>query len=147
MKSLSILFILFFFVIGGVIHAQYDMKPRYQKKIKEYKSMRTRGIVLLSIGAPIAALGTTLIIQGNNELNSIDRNDPSYSRSDEEPGENKVAGGMILTGLSVLFVVPGTILTAVGAIKTKEYKKLLDNFSLGVICTPKEKGLSMVYRF
>jgi hypothetical protein len=144
-KIIAVLLSLFIIVMSA--SGQYDLRPKYQNKVEHYKHMRTSGLVLTGLGAGFAAGGTILVLYGSDKLNSIDYHDPYYSEEDEAIGALSVVGGAISMIVSIPLLTSGIILASVGSHKSHEYQKRLQGLTMGVICTPKVQGLSLVYRF
>jgi hypothetical protein len=139
MTKKSFLFFLLFCIVCVVVHAQYNIRDRYEDKYHEYNRMKAKGIVFLSIGAATGAGAVALFLKGSEIQNA----DPL----DENNADGYYIGAGLLSCFSVLFLLPGAIYTPIGAIKSKEYKKLMQNLSVNPQCTPEIKGISLVYRF
>jgi hypothetical protein len=139
MKKILTLLFLLLFLMTNVIHAQYNIRDRYERKYHEYNRLKVKGIVFLSVGAAIGAGAVALIIKGNEIQNS--------EPADESRAEDYYWGGVTVGCLSIPFLLAGGIITPIGAVKSREYKKLMENLSFSPVCTPRMQGISLVYRF
>jgi hypothetical protein len=128
------------FLVFGLIQAQYSIQPRYEKQLRYYNHMKARGIVCLSLGAAFGAGSAALIIKGSE----VGQNALPGETSD---AEGYYALGLALGLLSIPCLIAGSIYTPIGISKSREYRKLIENLSVGIICTPKTQGISFSYRF
>jgi hypothetical protein len=138
MMRKSFLFFLLF-ILCSVMNAQYNIRDKYEDRYHEYNRMKIKGIVFLSIGAATDAGAAALFIKGNE----IQNTDPL----NENNADGYYIGGGLLGAFSALFLLPDTIYTSIGAVKSREYKKLMRNLSVNPVYTPNIQGISMATGF
>ncbi|MBN2275245.1 MAG: hypothetical protein JXK95_12995 [Bacteroidales bacterium] len=147
MKKILVLFILFSSLINYSVTGQQHLQRRYETFLEEYTRMKTRGIVSLSIGGVALVSGTILTVDGIHRLNNIADDGSSEAYDKQMEASLEVIGGLICGLIGVPLTSVGIVHTILGSRKSNEYKEKLQNLSLGAVCTPRVKGLSLVYRF
>jgi hypothetical protein len=146
MKTTTILITFLSLFCSSTVTGQV-LQRRYENQLEEFNRMKTRGIVMLSVGSVAAVSGTVLIINGTHQLNNFVDDGSSEAYDEETTGSLKIIGGIICGVISIPLTSVGMVFTLFGAHKSKEYKEKIENLSLGIVCTPEVQGLSFVVRF
>jgi|SRR6185437_13899634 len=124
----------------------------YERKVRTYTKMKHWGIGLLAGGGFAVVTGIVLVAVNppdnttvnNNYNNNYYYNYNNNATTTDNPNGAWVAG-VLLIETGAFAVIPGIILTAIGAKKVNQYKTKLSGLSLGL--APKGKGLSLTYTF
>ena len=104
------------------------------KKYMHHKKTNTTGIALMAAGAIIGGIGVAGWVSTHNNVDDID----SFTAS---------LFSAIGMGLGSAAFIAGTIMTLVGSANMTIYKKELLGSSVEIKFIPREKGISLVYRF
>jgi len=136
MKNIFLIVMSAAFVLNISLSAQMDQKKYlYEGKIEKFRKMRNKGIALTVSGIGLSAIGTGLLISSQSDHNT------------EDDASLKFLYGVCAAEIGVDMIIGGIIFSAVGARKIKQYKKKLNNLSMGIIYTPEKLGISLTYRF
>ena len=104
------------------------------KKYKHYLHMTIGGPILFSSGCVLTGLGIAGLV----------------SLSDEHDDELTKVGRAfcgVATAVGIVGVITGIATTVSGAINMQKYKEKMRGFSFDLKCTPRQTGISLVYRF
>jgi len=118
-------------------------KQLYEKKVKSYSKMRSTGGTLAIIGAVFTAAGTALLCT----VPDYTYDDYSITPTNEDEVALQVLGGVVGLGVGIDMLTAGIIVGSIGSHKYKQYKSKLDNLSMHIICSPKQQGFMLTYRF
>gem|GEM_PF-2461858 len=132
-------FIFFTAIVAFLINipsvAQVDQRKYiYEGKIEKFRKIRNHGTVLTISGLGLAAVGTGLLISIQSDHN-------------EDDNSLKFWYGICAAELGADMIIGGIILSMVGSHKIKQYRKKINNLSMGLIYTPERLGLSITYNF
>jgi len=142
MKKMLITFIaaVCFFNLPAL--GQPDYKSFYEKKIRSYQKMKNAGGALAIVGSVFTVAGTALLVT----VPSLEYDDYGYNSNEEEVAL-RVTGGVVCLAVGIEILVAGIVVGSLGARKQRQYKSKLDNLSMRMICSPKQQGLMLTYRF
>ena len=104
------------------------------KTYMHYKKSTTTGIALLATGAVIGTIGIIGYTSIDDHLYDVD----SFTGT-----VFSIVGIAAGTGL----FIAGTIITIVGSSNMQAYRQKMHGFSFDLKCTPRQTGISLVYRF
>ena len=105
-----------------------------KQKLGKFKTMRTTGIVLTSVGIPMAVVGIPMYFSEANK----DADDVKLG---------KFLGGAVLMVVGELSVIGGVVLWAFGHSRVKRYRGLLEQKEYGLNLGVGGKGVQLQYRF
>jgi hypothetical protein len=97
----------------------------------------------------LAAVGGLLSVGGAVILATT----PEYVYDDygfatnEDEVTTHVTGGIICLTVGIEMLIGGIVLNSIGSKKCKQYKAKLENLSMKILCTPKQQGFMLTYRF
>lgn len=142
MKTIIIAFLFAACLFNLPALGQPDYKSVYEKKIKSYQKMKNAGGALAIVGSVFTAAGTALLVT----IPSIEEDEYGYT-SNEDQIALQASGGVICLAVGIEILVAGIVVGSVGARKQRQYKTKLDNLSMRMICSPKQQGIMLTYRF
>jgi hypothetical protein len=142
MKKLLISLVMAAFFLGIPAMGQTDYKQIYERKIKSYSKMRNTGATLATIGGIFTIAGTALVAT----IPDLNYDDNGFSTNDDEVAL-QATGGILCLAAGIDMLIAGIVVGSIGGHKCRDYKRKLNNVSMGVICTPKQQGLMLTLRF
>jgi hypothetical protein len=101
---------------------------------------------MTGIGGGLAVIGTVLLVTTDDAY----WNDDELYIDDSDDGLDdavQAIGGMICIGVGVGLIAGGVTMGSISTHKVKSYQNKLNNLSLGMICTSRQQGLKLTYRF
>ena len=112
-----------------------------QRKIMTYTKMKVTGFTLLGIGGAALAGGIILAVNAEWETQSTPT---GVQKTTSDP---QGAAGIILLAAGIPMTVAGTVLGAIGASKTHEYKRRLELYGVSINLTPKKQSVGLIFNF
>ena len=140
MKKSLLTFIVMLAVIIPAF-SQVDQQQLYERKIRSFERMKNAGWVMTSVGGGLSTAGAILLIRADHNSNDDEEWDSFFGDIFQ------VYAGAVILEVGIGLLAGGLTMGNIGAHKSKAYRKKLDNLSVGMICTPSQKGFSLVYRF
>lgn len=143
MKRFTFFFLFFITLMINSIWGQKDSRQLYEHKVETYTRMKSMGGAMAFIGGGLAIGGSVLLATIPGEYwDGYYEYGEDYSKYDWQ-----ALSGMIMLPIGIGLVAGGITMASIGSHKVREYKQKLGSLSFRVICTPKQQGLSLTYRF
>jgi hypothetical protein len=138
MSKFILLFLIGLTGFQSSVSAQKQEEYEYKGQVKKFQKVQKIGTVLGITGAATTAGGMVVL------ASAFSGSDPdSYNTTPLLLG----LGGAVMIIGGTCTGVTGLILYSVGVKKEKYFRKKLDNLSVGIIYTPRQKGFSVCYKF
>jgi len=143
----NVILLIFTLIFIVPVSAQVDNQHLYERKVESFTRLRNAGWTMTGFGGGLLITGTILVASLPGDY-WYDEYDTYYSGDEYEPGDDvRAFAGVISIGLGVGLLAGGITMGSIGSRKVRQYQSKLDNLSIGMICTPKVQGLTLVYRF
>ena len=140
MKAM-IKFLVVAFLLTGIIPLHAQTAEMYQRKIDNFKPMKTIGITLMGAAVPVGILGFILTSDSGRRA---DESDDLGSFLDSM---TEYTVGYIFTVAGGAFLIAGATLTTISSVMIKKYRTKLNRLEVGTYISPQHAGVTLTYRF
>ncbi len=137
----KILFSLLIVFLVTIVSAQVEQKEYFEKKISHYKEMQKKGKTYQIIGGVSALVGIVSMSAAEWDCYSY-----GMGGSCDSDDPKAVVGALCLIG-GISFGVTGVIYSSIGIKKIRQYKRIIENLSIGISPNSKTFEFQLVYKF